>query len=144
MGSFRPYFSRISSSPAASASVPAITRAGSPGIRRTPVNTIRLITNSVAIESAARWIRNSSTGRHRAAPRPAGGGRPGASVTGRALEADEAVGNRLVALEALGEGRNVVHVVEVHDIPLLARELVHGLLVQRRPLRRIGDLARLV
>lgn len=54
MGSFRPYFSRISSSPAGSASVPAITRAGSPGIRRTPVNTITLITNSVAIEIAAR------------------------------------------------------------------------------------------
>ena len=79
MGSFRPYFSRISSSPAGSASVPPITRAGSPGIRRTPVNTIRLITKSVAIEIAARLVRNSSTGRYRAAPGSTAGGRPGLS-----------------------------------------------------------------
>ena len=61
MGSFSPYFSRTSSRPAASASVPAITRAGSPGIMRTPVKTTRLITHRVTTEIVARWIRNSST-----------------------------------------------------------------------------------
>ena len=42
---------------------------------RTPVKTIRLITNSVAIEIATRWTRNSSTavtGRRRAPPRAGG------------------------------------------------------------------------
>jgi hypothetical protein len=62
IGSSRPYFSRISASPAASASVPPMTRAGSPGIIRTPVKTIRLITNRVTIEIATRRIRKSSTG----------------------------------------------------------------------------------
>ncbi len=61
IGSFSPYLARISSSPAASASVPAITRAGSPGIMRTPVKTTTLITISVTIEIATRRIRNSST-----------------------------------------------------------------------------------
>src|SRR5580765_3773414 len=140
MGSLSPYFSRISSSPAGSASVPPITRAGSPGMRRTPVNTITLITNSVATEIAARWIRNSSTGRHRAAPGFAARGGLRASVPGRALEADQAVRDRLVALEALGKGRDVIRVVEVDDIPPLAGHLVDGFLVQRRPLRRVGDL----
>ncbi len=60
-GSFSPYFARISSIPAASASVPAMTRAGSPGIIRTPVKTTTLITNRVTTEIAARRIRNSST-----------------------------------------------------------------------------------
>jgi 16S rRNA (guanine966-N2)-methyltransferase len=67
-GSFSPYFSRISSSPASSASVPAVTRAGSPGIMRTPVKTTRLITKSVTIEMKTRRTRNSTTnalpGRH--------------------------------------------------------------------------------
>ena len=61
IGSLSPYFARISSSPAASASVPAITRAGSPGIMRTPVKTTMLITISVTIEIATRRIRNSTT-----------------------------------------------------------------------------------
>jgi hypothetical protein len=63
IGSSSPYFCRISASPAASASVPPITRAGSPGIIRTPVNTIRLITNRVTIEIATRRTRKSSTDR---------------------------------------------------------------------------------
>ena len=57
IGSLSPYFSRISSSPASSASVPASTRAGSPGIRRTPVNTTRLITASVTTDRSPRWSR---------------------------------------------------------------------------------------
>ena len=61
-GSSSPYFWRISASPAASASVPPMTRAGSPGIIRTPVKTIRLITNRVTTEIATRRIRNSATG----------------------------------------------------------------------------------
>ena len=62
MGASSPYFCRISASPAASASVPPMTRAGSPGIMRTPVKTIRLITNRVTIEIATRRTRKSSTG----------------------------------------------------------------------------------
>ena len=62
IGSPSPYFWRTSSRPAASASLPAMTRAGSPGIMRTPVKTIMLMTNRVTIEIAARWTRNSSTG----------------------------------------------------------------------------------
>ena len=54
MGSFRPYFARISWSPASSASVPAITRAGSPGIMRTPVKTISVIRKRVTMEMASR------------------------------------------------------------------------------------------
>ena len=63
-GALRPYFSRISSSPAASASVPASTRAGSPGIIRTPVKTIRLMRSSVTAEMNARRTRNSITLRY--------------------------------------------------------------------------------
>ena len=78
IASLRPYFWRISSRPAASASVPAITRAGSPGIRRTPVKTIMLITARVTAEIAMRWIRYSSTARHVAGAARAWGnvGRP--------------------------------------------------------------------
>jgi hypothetical protein len=54
MGSFRPYFARISWSPVSSASVPAITRAGSPGIMRTPVKMIRVIRSRVSTEIATR------------------------------------------------------------------------------------------
>ena len=54
IGSPSPYFSRIASMPAASASVPAITRAGSPGIMRTPVKTTMLMTKRVTTEIAAR------------------------------------------------------------------------------------------
>jgi hypothetical protein len=36
-----------------------MTRAGSPGIRRTPVKTMRLMTTSVTAEIAARRTRNS-------------------------------------------------------------------------------------
>src|SRR5215471_3647661 len=146
MGSRRPYFSRISSSPAASASVPAMTRAGSPGIMRTPVNTIMLITHSVTAEMTRRWIRKSST-----VARPAGSAGRGApearaasggySVPGRALDADQAVGHRLVALQVLRERRDVVQVVEVDDVAPLADELVDGVLVERGALRLIGHLA---
>src|SRR5205814_1082410 len=54
-----PYFSLISSIPAASASDPASTRAGSPGIILTPTNTITLITSNVTTEIIARRARNS-------------------------------------------------------------------------------------
>ena len=62
IGSFRPYFSRMASIPAASASVPARTRAGSPGIMRTPVKTTMLMTKRVTTEIAALWTRKSNTG----------------------------------------------------------------------------------
>ncbi len=58
-GAFNPYFSLISSSPAASASVPASTRAGSPGIILTPTNTTPEITNKVTMEMSARLTKNS-------------------------------------------------------------------------------------
>jgi hypothetical protein len=56
-GSLRPYLVRISARPASSASVPPMTRAGSPGIMRTPVKTMMLITTRVTAEMARRWTR---------------------------------------------------------------------------------------
>ena len=114
--------------PAASASVPAITRAGSPGIMRTPMNTMTVMRKSVISEMTLRWIRNSAT-------MPRRRGRPGAPagppdllrlVPARALDADQPVGHGLVALEVLREGHDVVRVVEVDDVPARA-ELVDRL-----------------
>src|SRR5437773_6786099 len=131
IGSFSPYFARISSSPAASASVPAITRAGSPGIMRTPVKTMTLITISVTIEIATRRTRNSSTAQ------------ASGSVPGRPLGADEAIGDGLVALEVLGEGHDVVRVVDVDDVAP-GGEHVDGLPVERPALGHVAHLPRLV
>src|SRR6266436_7617153 len=116
-GSLRPYFSRTSASPASSASVPAMTRAGSPGIMRTPVKTIMLIAASVIAEIARRWIRYSSTAVR--------------LLPGRALDADEAVRHSLVALQLLRERDDVVRVIEVDDVAPAECELVDGLTVER-------------
>src|SRR5712691_6661646 len=130
-GSFNPYFSRISSSPAASASVPAMTRAGSPGIMRTPVKTMR---------------RSPTASRPRS--RPAGpGSRTRAttgSVPGRVLDPDQAVGHGLVAPEILGIRHDVVQVIEVHDVAPAACELLDRVPVERGTLAEVADLARLV
>src|SRR5262249_54714913 len=99
IGSFNPYLARISARPASSDSVPPMTRAGSPGIMRTPVKTIRLMTKSVTTEIAARWTRNSSN-----------------SVPARTLEADQPVGDGPVALEVLRERHDVVLVEQVDDV----------------------------
>src|SRR5262245_54732335 len=146
IGSRRPYFCRISSMPAASASVPAITRAGSPGIMRTPVNTMSVMRNRVTSEMRLRWIRNSITtfcgcGR----PREPGGAPAARSdlVPARALDADQPVGHGLVALEVLGEGRDVVQVVEVDDVSA-RRELVDRLTVELGALCDVTHLPRLV
>src|SRR5689334_781887 len=128
-GASSPYFCRISSRPAASASAPAITRAGSPGIMRTPVKTIRLMSSSVIAEMTPRRIRNSST-RRRLLP-------------GRPLDADEPVGHGLVALEALRERHEVVGVIEEDRVPSRADD-VDGLPVGRGALGHVRDLARLV
>ena len=107
-GSLSPYFSRISSRPAASASVPASTRAGSPGISRTPVKTMRLIRSSVIAEMNARRTRNSITAASRRyRPRP----RRYCQVV--PLIRMRPSGIALVALEVLGVGHDVVRVVEV-------------------------------
>src|SRR5438093_1980463 len=131
MGSLSPYFSRTASRPAASASVPAMTRAGSPGIMRTPMKTITLITISVTTEIAARRTRNSSTA--------AASG----SVPGRPLDADETVRHGLVPLEAPRERHDVVQMVDVDDVAS-RREHVDRLAVQRAPLVHVAHLARAV
>src|SRR5215470_6724147 len=125
-GAFNPYFSRISSSPAASASVPASTRAGSPGIARTPAKTIRLISSSVTAEMKARRTRNSTT-----------------LLPGGPLDPDQPVRHRLVALEVLGERHDVVRVVEIDGVAP-RRQQVDRFPVERAPLGDVGDLARLV
>src|SRR5215470_15647272 len=127
-GSLRPYFSRTSARPASSASVPAMTRAGSPGIMRTPVKTIMLITARVTAEIARRWIRYSSTTVR--------------LLPGHALDADETVRHGLVAFEVLRKRDDIVSVVDVDDVAPDEGELVHGLSVERGPLSQIGDLAR--
>src|SRR5882724_2046211 len=145
IGSLSPYFWRISSRPAASASVPAITRAGSPGMRRTPVKTIMLITARVIAEMARRWIRYSSTVCHAAGAARCRDATPTAPVQllpGDALDADEAVGHGLVALEALWVREDVVGVIEVQDITTAEGKLVDGLPVQGHALREVADLAR--
>src|SRR5437588_8537607 len=128
IGSFSPYLARISSSPAASASVPAITRAGSPGIMRTPVKTTTLITISVTIEIAA----DGSGIRARAST--------SGSVPGRPLDADEAIGDGPVPLEALRKRHDVVQVIDVDDVAPRG-EHVDGLAVECAPLIEIADLA---
>src|SRR5712691_9453225 len=104
-----------------------MTRAGSPGIMRTPVKTIRLMTNRVTTEMAARWTRNSSN-----------------SVPGRALDPDQPVGHGLVALEVLRIRDDVVLVVEVDDVASREGELLDRVAVERGPLRVIAHLARSV
>src|SRR5262249_38468977 len=147
MGSFSPYFCRISSRPAASASVPAITRAGSPGIRRTPVKTIRLMTKRVTTEMNDRWTRNSITVAHRPLSLPGGRERRTSPrdrlVPGDALDPDQTVRDGLVPLEALRERRDVVRVVEVDDVAA-GQELVHRLPVELDALLLVADLPRLV
>src|SRR5437667_2076458 len=144
MGSLRPYFWRMSARPASSASVPAMTRAGSPGIMRTPVKTMMLIITSVTIEMAMRWIRYSSTASHASggASRWCAAGRYLPLLPGGALDADEAVGHRLVALEGLRKRDDVVRVIDVDDVAAGEGELVDGLLVQRGALGQVADLAR--
>src|SRR6185436_13227574 len=125
-GALSPYFSRISSSPAASASVPASTRAGSPGIIRTPAKTIRLISSTVTAEMKARRTRNSNT-----------------LLPGGSLHPDQPVRHRLVALEVLGERHDVVRVIEEDRVAPRADE-IDGLAIERPPLADVGDLAGLV
>src|SRR5262245_31303562 len=132
--------------PAASASVPAITRAGSPGIRRTPVNTMSVMRNRVTSEMRLRWIRKSVTtlrgcGRQRE-PFPAPAPRSDL-VPAHTLDANQPVGHGLVVLEVLREGRDVVQVVEVDDVAARS-ELVDRLPVELGALREVADLARLV
>src|SRR2546430_8638592 len=105
----------MSARPASSASVPASTRAGSPGIMRTPVNTMMLIIASVTVEMAMRWIRYSSTATHAAGAAPMRR-RSRHLLPGRALDADEAVGHGLVALEALRVRDDIVRVIQVDDV----------------------------
>src|SRR5688572_24740615 len=130
--SFSPYFSRTSSSPASSASVPASTRAGSPGSIRTPENTTRLMRTSVTPEMSARRARNSIT----AQPAPG-------LVPGRALDPDEAVRHGLVTLQVLREGDDVVLVIEVEDVAARGDE-VGGFAVEAGACRDVHRLARLV
>src|SRR5215510_13811028 len=147
MGSFSPYFCRISSRPAASASVPAITRAGSPGIRRTPVKTIRLMTKRVTTEMNDRWTRNSITVAHRPLSLPGGRERVGVRVArlvpGDALDPDQAIGDGPVPLQVLRERHDVVLIVEIDDVPA-RQELVHGLAVELDPLLLVAHLSGLV
>src|SRR4029453_8032489 len=126
-GAFRPYLSRISSRPAASASVPASTRAGSPGIIRTPAKTMRLISSSVTAETKARRTRNSNT----------------RLLPGGPLDPDQSVRHRLVALQILGKRHDVVRVIEIDRVPP-RRDQVDGLAVERPALGDVADLARLV
>src|SRR5688572_8769724 len=123
-GALRPYFSRISSIPAASASAPASTRAGSPGIIRTPVNTMRLMISSVIAEMNARRTRNSITLR---------------LLPGGPLHADQPVRHGPVPLEVLGERHDVVRVIEVERVAPGADE-VDGLAVEAAALGDVGDL----
>src|SRR5262245_39079973 len=126
-GALSPYFSRISSSPAASASVPASTRAGSPGMARTPAKTMRLISSSVTAEMKARRTRNSNT----------------RLLPGRPLDPDQPVRHRFVALEVLGERHDVVRVVEINGVAPRGQQ-VGRFPVERPPLGHVRDLARLV
>src|SRR5262245_12440505 len=138
-GAFSPYFWRISSSPAASASVPASTRAGSPGIIRTPVKTITLISSSVIAETNDRRTTNSimsSAAAHRVPPR-------GALLPGRRLDPHQAVGDCAVPLEVLGVGHDVVRVIQVDRVAPRADQ-VDGLAVEPAALRHVGHLPRLV
>src|SRR5216117_775669 len=125
IGSCRPYFSRTSSSPAAS--VPAMTRAGSPGIIRTPVKTMRLMRTSVTAEMKARRTRNSVTRLLPACP----------------LDADQTVRDGLVALQVLRERGDVILEVEVDDVAA-GEDVIHRLAVEGRALGDIAHLARLV
>src|SRR5436190_8629210 len=127
IGSCRPYFSRTSSSPAASASVPAMTRAGSPGIIRTPVKTMRLMRTSVTAEMKARRTRNSVT----------------RLLPARPLDADQTVRDGLVALQVLRERGDVILEVEVDDVAA-GEDVIHRLAVEGRALGDIAHLARLV
>src|SRR5262249_31290707 len=132
--------------PAASASLPASTRAGSPGIMRTPMNTMSVMRNRVTSEMRLRWIRNSVTafrggGRQRE-PSPAPAARS-QLVPARALDTDQPVGHGLVALEVLRKGRDVVQVVEVDDVAA-RRESVDRLAVELGALRDVAHLTRLV
>src|SRR5436190_1654332 len=113
IGSCRPYFSRTSSSPAASASVPAMTRAGSPGIIRTPVKTMRLMRTSVTAEMKARRTRNSVT----------------RLLPARPLDADQTVRDGLVALQVLRERGDVILEVEVDDVAA-GEDVIHRLAVE--------------
>src|SRR5204862_1225579 len=127
IGSFSPYFARISSSPAASASVPAITRAGSPGIIRTPVKTMTLMRTSVTAEMKARRTRNSVT----------------RLLPARPLDADQTVRDGLVALQVLRERGDVILEVEVEDVAA-GEDVIHRLAVEGRALGDIAHLPRLV
>src|SRR5437870_777490 len=127
IGSRKPYFSRTSSRPAVSASVPAMTRAGSPGIIRTPVKTMRLMRTSVTDEMKARRTRNSST----------------RLLPARPLDADQPVRDGRVARQALRECDDVVLEVEVDDVPA-GEDLIHRLAVEGGALGDVADLARLV
>src|SRR5439155_5790571 len=127
IGSCRPYFSRISSSPAASASVPAMTRAGSPGIIRTPVKTMRLMRTSVTAEMTVRRTRNSIT----------------RLLPARPLDADQTVRDGLVALQVLRERDDVILEVEIDDVPA-GEDVIHRLAVEGGALGDVADLARLV
>src|SRR2546428_5303064 len=127
IGSRRPYLSRTSSSPEASASVPAMTRAGSPGIIRTPVKTMRLMRTSVTAEMKARRTRNSTT----------------RLLPDRPLDADQTVRDGLVSPQAFRERDDVILEVEVDDVPA-GEDVVHRLAVEGGALGDVADLARFV
>src|SRR5262245_63381397 len=105
--------------------MPAMTRAGSPGIMRTPVKTIMLITKRVTTEIAARWTRKSNTAA------------TSGSVPGRAFQPDQAVGDGLVALEALRERDDAVQVIDVDDVAQGGEE-VDGLPVEAPEVAFVG------
>src|SRR5262249_40411370 len=63
------------------------------------------------------------------------------SVPGRALHADEAVGDTLVATKVLRKGHDVVLVIEVDDVAS-RREEVDRLAVESAALVHVTDLAR--
>src|SRR5712691_149342 len=104
-----------------------MTRAGSPGIMRTPANTMTVISASVTAEMNARRTRNSIT----------------ALLPARSLDADQPVGDGRVAFEVLRERDDVVLKVEVDDVPARQEQVV-GLTVERRPLADVAHLAGLV
>src|SRR2546427_2949640 len=101
-----------------------MTRAGSPGIMRTPVNTMTVISASVTAEMNARRTRNSIT----------------ALLPARSLDADQPVGDGRIAFEVLRERDDVVLEVEVDDAPARQEQVV-GLTVERRPLADVAHLA---
>src|SRR3989454_2567114 len=101
-----------------------MTRAGSPGIMRTPVNTMTVISASVTAEMNARRTRNSIT----------------ALLPARSLDADQSVRDGRVAFEVLRERDDVVLEVEVDDVPARQEQVV-GLTVERRPLANVAHLA---